>query len=88
MSIANQEAKLGSNGAEGGDLAPMLIDLGKKNAKDVKKLRKGKGKLVEQVQGAIAELKSAGTISMSAQPIIVVVTEKTDAKSVLSMLKI
>jgi len=88
MSIANQEAKPGSNGVEVGDLAPMLIDLGKKNAKDVKKLRKGKGKLVEQVQGTIAELKSAGTISMSAQPVIVVVVEKTDAKSVLSMLKI
>jgi hypothetical protein len=86
MSIANQEAK--GNGAEAGDLAPMLIDLGKKNAKDVKKLRKGKGKLVEQVQAAIAELKSAGTISMAAQPVIVVVAEKTDAKSVLSMLKI
>lgn len=86
MSISNQEAKLGS--VEGAEVAPMLIDLGKKNSKDVKKLRKGKGKLLDRVNGTIADLKSAGTISMTAQPVIVVVVEKNRGESVLSMLKV
>jgi len=85
--MANAETKSGSSAAEM-DMSPMLIDLGKKKAKDVKKLRKGKGKLVGQIHDTIAELKTAGTISHTAQPVIVVVTEKECSKGVLSMLKV
>jgi hypothetical protein len=39
-------------------------------------LRKGKGRLLEEVSGCLEELKAAGTISANAQPVIVVVREK------------
>jgi hypothetical protein len=87
MATANQETKTASIADDSG-VAPMLIDLGRKNAKDVRRLRKGKGKLVEEIHGTIAELKSAGTISMTAQPVIVVVREKRLDKGLLSMLKV
>ncbi len=80
MAMANQETKAATASAEGMDSAPMIIDLGRKNVKAVQKLRKGKGKLVDEIQGTIAELKSAGTISMTAQPVIVVVREKRQGK--------
>jgi hypothetical protein len=56
--------------------APVVVDIGKKRRKQVKQLRRGKGKLVAQVQACIEELRTAGTIAASVQPVIVVVQEK------------
>jgi hypothetical protein len=56
--------------------APVIVDLGKKRRKLVKKLRKGSGRLMDQVQGTLQELRNAGTIAASAQPVIVVVRER------------
>ncbi len=56
--------------------APVVIDLGKKKRKDIKKLGKGSGKLMDRVAHCIEELKTGGKISPSAQPIIVVVKER------------
>jgi hypothetical protein len=56
--------------------APVIIDLGKQRRKRIKGLRKGKGRLLDEVNGCLDELKAAGTISSSAQPVIVVVRQK------------
>ena len=40
----------------------VVVDLGKKSRKKVKKLRKGKGPLLEDVDDAIAQLRSDGSI--------------------------
>lgn len=56
--------------------APVLIDLGKKRRKNVKKLRKGRGKLMDDIGQVIAELKSEGTVAEGAQVVVVVVREK------------
>ena len=68
------EAKkdVGSNGHE----SAVVIDLGKKGRKKIKKLRKGRGPLLETVDDAITELKEKGEVSKSAAPVIVVVREK------------
>ena len=58
--------------------APLILDLGRKRAKKVKQLRKGKGKLLSDIMATIDELKTAGTISENAQPVIIIVTEKPD----------
>jgi len=63
------------------NIAPIVIDLGKKQRKQVKKLCRGEGKLVTIVADCLEELKSAGTIAENSQPIIVVVEKK--AKPVL-----
>ncbi len=66
---SNPDSKLESE-------APVVIDLGKKRRKQIKKLRKGSGKLMDRVATCIQELKSSGSISQSAQPVIIVVKQK------------
>jgi hypothetical protein len=56
--------------------APVIIDLGKHRRKRIKGLRKGKGRLIDEVSGCLEELRAAGTISSNAQPVIVVVRQK------------
>jgi hypothetical protein len=57
------------------------VDLGKKRRKDVKRLRKGEGKLFDQVTSTLHELKAAGTISGNAEPVILVVRQKRGGKN-------
>lgn len=59
--------------------APVLVDLGRKSCKAVKKLRKGKGKLMDSVAATVQELQASGQIGANAQPVIIVVTEKTES---------
>jgi len=56
--------------------APVVLDLGKHRRKQIKKLRKGEGKLMDDINGAIEELRTAGTLSASSQPVIVIVRQK------------
>ena len=57
---------------------PIIVDLGKKRRKHVKALRKGKpGPLLGRIQEAIRTLEADGAIAPGAQPVIVVVREKS-----------
>ena len=53
------------------------MKLGKQERARIKKLLRGEGSLMGEVQTAIDELKTTGTISADAQPVIVVVREKS-----------
>lgn len=55
---------------------PIIVDLGRKKRKAVKRLRRGTGKLMDQVNVTLQELKNAGTITAGAQPVIIVVRER------------
>ncbi len=56
---------------------PIIVDLGKKKQKDVRKLRKGKpGKLLDRVQETLTHLRESGAITADAQPIIFVVRQR------------
>jgi len=55
---------------------PIIIDLGKQKKKRIKKLRKGYGRLADDVADAIDELKASGVVEGNAQPVIVVVRQK------------
>ncbi len=57
--------------------APLVIDLGKQKKSRIKSLRKGKGKLLDDVYECLEELKSRGVLGDHAQPVILVVKEKT-----------
>jgi len=67
-----------------GQDGPVVVDLGKKSRKQIKRLRNGKGKLLAEVNGCIQELKSSGTISTSAQPVVVVIRQKRNAKRLMA----
>ena len=56
--------------------SPVIVDLGKKRRKAVKRLRRGSGKLMDEVNATLQELKNAGTIGAASQPVIVVVRER------------
>jgi Family of unknown function (DUF6200) len=56
---------------------PIIIDMGKKKRRQVRKLRKGKeGSLMDRVRDALEEAIAAKAIPANAQPVIVVVKEK------------
>jgi len=61
---------------EGEANAPIVVDLGKKKRGRVKKLRKGRGPLLDDIIDCIAKLREDDTISKEAQPVIIVVREK------------
>lgn len=56
---------------------PIVVDIGKRRRGQVRSLRKGSGKLMTQVNDLLGEMKDNGAISGSAQPVIVVVQQKT-----------
>jgi hypothetical protein len=58
-------------------VSPIVLDLGKHKKKVVKRLRNGKGKLLDEAMESIVELQRVGSIPQSAQPVIVVVREKS-----------
>jgi hypothetical protein len=59
-----------------GTATPIVIDLGKQRRKAVRALRQGQGELMEDVSKCIQELQAAGTLSASAQPVIVIVRQR------------
>lgn len=58
-----------------------ILDMGEHSRKRVKRLRKGRGKLMAKVERAIDELQAGGVLSPSAQTVIVIVREETSFTS-------
>ena len=56
---------------------PVVIDLGKHRRKLIKLLRRGEGPLMDDVKSCVDELRSAGTIGATAQPVIIIVRPKS-----------
>ncbi len=56
--------------------SPIIVDLGRKKRKAVKRLRRGSGKLMDEVNVTLQELRNAGTIGANVQPVIIVVSER------------
>ena len=63
----------------------IIVDLGRKRARQIKRLRKGKGKLLDTVHQVIEELKASNSISGTAQPIVVIVKEQPDFSNFMGM---
>jgi len=54
----------------------VVVDLGRRQtAKQVRRLRRGRGKLMAHVEGIVNDLVTAGTVKATAQPIVIVVRE-------------
>lgn len=64
------------NGTSASEENIILLDLGKKSRKSVKRLRKGRGKLMRRVTETIDELKAEEEINPDAQVVVVVVKQK------------
>jgi len=53
-----------------------VIDLGKQRRKRIKELRRGEGKLMDEINASIEELRTAGALGADVQPVVVVVRQK------------
>lgn len=70
--VANEQHDTGDSQVD----APILVDLGKKKRKKVKKMRKGRGPLMGVIEDTVTELRSQNQIDENAKPIVIVVREK------------
>jgi len=64
----------------------VVVDLGTKRRKQIKQLRRGKGKLMDKVKEALRELRASNTIPSNAQPVVIVVKEEKVPFDIMSML--
>ncbi len=64
-----------------GKVAPMVVlDFGKKKGRDIKRLRKGRGRLLARLNETLDGLREDGTIDAASQPIVVVVRQRPRRK--------
>jgi hypothetical protein len=57
----------------------LVVDLEKRqSAKQVKRLRKGKGKLMARIEGIVEELVQSGAVKSDVQPVVIVVREEAE----------
>lgn len=58
-------------------LQGIVIDLGRpQSPKQVRRLRKGRGKLMRRIEEIVDDLAATGTVKAAAQPIIIIVRER------------
>jgi hypothetical protein len=55
---------------------PVVADLGSRSRKSIKKLRRGRGPLLEDAQKLIQQLQAEAGVAAGAQPVIVIVKER------------
>lgn len=70
-------AKAAKQEASSSAREPIVVDMGKKSRKQVRKLRKGRpGRLLDRVEDTIQHLRENGAIGEDVQPIVIVVKER------------
>jgi hypothetical protein len=67
---------------DAGATGPVVVDLGKKRRRQIKKLRRGQGKLMDEINHLVEELRTSGSIGSTTQPLVVVVRQKRRSRSV------
>ncbi len=78
--VATAESKADTSRPTDGN-GPLVVDLGKKRRKQIRRLRKGQGKLMDEINHLVDELRTSGSIPASTQPLVVVVRQKRRTKS-------
>lgn len=75
--MANETASNNSTSAASSPREPIIIDLGKKKRRQVRKLRRGRpGRLADRVTEVLEEGIASKAIPADAQPVIVIIREK------------
>ena len=55
---------------------PIVLDLGKQRRKRIRDLRRGEGRLMDEITASIEELRTAGALAADAQAVVVIVRER------------
>ena len=57
--------------------APIIVDMGKKDRKQIRKLTKGKpGRLMRRLEETLDHLRENGALADGAQPVVIVIRQK------------
>ena len=54
----------------------LIVDMGKRKKKDIKRLRRGRGKLMDRISNTMGQLKEEGEIPEGSPVVVVLVREK------------
>ena len=65
----------------------VVLDFGKVSRKKIKRLRRGKVPVVDQIKMAIDEFKEAGSISPDSEVVVVTVREKSKSNKMFKLFK-
>jgi hypothetical protein len=65
----------------------VVLDFGKVSRKKIKRLRRGKGQVIDQIKQAIDEFKEAGSISPDSEVVVVTVREKSSSNKMFKLFK-
>jgi hypothetical protein len=76
MAVERPRQTEGGEDAPRQEPSPLVVDLGKHSRKRISRLRKGRGRLIKDVQRTIDELKRVKQIDEAAQPIVFIVRQK------------
>jgi len=60
---------------------PVIVDLGKKSRKQIRRAREGTGKLIDEINVTLEELRAQGTIKPDAQAVVIIVRQKPRKKA-------
>jgi hypothetical protein len=73
---AASESSHEHSGSEKSARSHVIVDLGEaQSSVQIRRLRKGKGKLFSHVENIIDDLVAAGTVKSNAQPVVIIVRE-------------
>lgn len=65
--------------------SPLVVELGRKKAKQIRQLRKGEGPLMEEVTRIVDQLRAEGQLAPGAVPVAMVVKQKASCKSIFRL---
>ena len=72
------EANAKPEAAKSGDNSMIVVNIGKKyKKKHIRRLRKGRGRLMEKVEQLVEDLRESGGVSDDVQPVVIVVRRKS-----------
>lgn len=66
----------GASTATAAESSVLIVDMGKKKRKQIKRLRRGGGKLMEQIGETMEQLQKEGEINAGSPVVVVIVREK------------
>ncbi len=67
-----------TNGAQAAEAqsSVVIVDMGKRKRKQVKQLRRGRGKLMDRIEETVGQLQADGEIESGSAVVVVIVREK------------
>lgn len=59
-----------------GNQSPTVLDVGKRTSKDIRRLKKGEGKLYDKVQSAVAQANGSTSGGKEALPVVILYRQR------------